>query len=273
MTVSSESDRLTRVVVSTPKSEYGNASNLEKHNIGGLGDLDLAIDQHDTLKAVLRDFGAEVIDIPELPEHPNSVFVRDTAVSTPRGYLRVRLGLETREGEDLWMANTLDAAGERCVGAITAPGTVEGGDVVLAGTVAFISTSARTNEEGVRQFTNIMEPMGYEIRVIALPASILHLDKVLMTLSQEQILHCVRSVSPQQLKGFDGIGITCGGDVTANVICLGDRELIINSSNSSVIELLDGKDYLVHDLDLGEFAKGMGGPNCLIMPVVRSRDG
>ena len=47
--------------------------NLEKHNIGDLGDPELAIGQHDTLKSKLREFGAEVIDIPELNGHPNSV--------------------------------------------------------------------------------------------------------------------------------------------------------------------------------------------------------
>ncbi len=43
----------------------------------------------------------------------------------------------------------------------------------------------------------------------------------------------------------------------------------MNRSNSIVIERLEAENYIVHNLDLGEFAKGMGGPNCLIMPVER----
>jgi N-dimethylarginine dimethylaminohydrolase len=35
-------------------------------------------------------------------------------------------------------------------------------------------------------------------------------------------------------------------------------------------ERLAGTRYLVADLDLSEYAKGTGGPNCLIMPVDRS---
>ena len=33
-----EGERLKRVVVCTPRKEYARASNLEEHNVGGLGD-------------------------------------------------------------------------------------------------------------------------------------------------------------------------------------------------------------------------------------------
>ena len=98
-----EGESLKRVVVCTPKHEYARASNFEKHNIGELGNPKVAIQQHDTLKSKLSEFGAEVIDIPELDEHPNSVFTRDTALCTPRGYIKLRLGLRNstrRRGVD-----------------------------------------------------------------------------------------------------------------------------------------------------------------------------
>jgi len=265
-----EGESLKRVIVCTPKHEYASASNLEKHNIGGLGNPQVAIHQHDQLKSKLREFGAEVIDIPELEEHPNSVFTRDTALCTPKGYVRLRLGLETRQGEEEWMAEELEAIGETCVGKIKAPGTVEGGDVVLAGDVAFIGQSIRTNEEGIKQLSALLAMMGYQIRVIILPDTILHLDKALMVLGPKQVLYCRELIAKEKIESFEGIGISCGGDTTANIICLGDKELIVNRSNSIVIDRLEAKGYIVHNLDLGEFAKGMGGPNCLIMPVERS---
>ena len=90
-----EGDRLTRVVVCTPREEYFRASDLKNHNITQLADRNLAIQQHDTLKSKIMEFGSEVIDIPELANHPNSVFTRDTALCTPNGYIKVRLGLDT----------------------------------------------------------------------------------------------------------------------------------------------------------------------------------
>jgi dimethylargininase len=266
----SESDRLRRVVTCSPRIEYARASNHKAHNIGELGSPELAIQQHDALKQALSAFGAEVLDIPELAEHPNSVFTRDTALCTPQGYMRLSLGLESRRGEELWMATFLDSQQEICVGEIKAPGTVEGGDVVLAGDVAFIGSSIRTNVEGIRQFSGIVTAMGYEVRAITLPDTVLHLDKVLMTLDAERVLFCKEHISTQDISGFSGIGISCGGTTTANIICLGDNEFIVNRTNEVVADLLTNKGYVVHALDLTEFAKGMGGPNCLVMPVERS---
>ena len=264
-----EGESLKRVIVCTPKHEYARAANLKKHNIGELGNPEIAVQQHDKLKSKLGEFGAEVIDIIELDEHPNSVFTRDTALCTPRGYIKLRLGLETRQGEGKWMAMTLDLLGEPCVGEIKTPGTVEGGDIVLAGTVAFIGKSIRTNKEGIRQLSPLLKKMGYEIRIIELPDTILHLDKALMVLGPKQVLYCRELVPKEKIKDFEGLGISCGGDTTANIICLGNNELIINRSNTTVIDRVQAEKYIVHDLDLREFAKGMGGPNCLIMPVER----
>ena len=266
-----ESKRLRKVIVCTPRYEYSLAgSDLEKHNIGLLGSPEMAISQHNALKSALKQFGAEVIDVAELVDHPNSVFTRDTAMCTPSGCIKLRLGLESRQGEEEWMAHILDGLGETCVGEIEAPGTVEGGDVVLAGSAAFIGHSIRTNKEGIRQLSCILEKAGYEIRVIEIPKTILHLDKVLMVLGSGKLLYCSELVTERDIAGYYGIGVACGGETTANIICLGDDELIVNRSNSDVIACLEAENFLVHDLDLSEFAKGMGGPNCLIMPVERS---
>ena len=265
----SEGDRLRRVVVSSPGEAFVGITDLEAHNFGQRPDGRLAVDQHDLLRATLSAFGAEVIDLPEISGHPNSVFTRDTALSTPEGFVRLRLGLPTREGEDRWMADGLEALGEPMIGEIEAPGTVEGGDVVLAGTVALVGESIRTNRPGIDQLTGVLAPMGYEVRVIQLPDSILHLDKVLLTTGAETLLFCADFVDEDGLGGFETIAIPYGPTSTANVVNLGDDELIVNRSNRGVIERLAGTRFVVHDLDLSEYAKGTGGPNCLIMPVDR----
>ena len=264
-----EGDRLTRVVVCTPRVEYFCVDELERHNITERADKDLAIRQHDALKSTLSGFGSQVIDVPELTGHPNSVFTRDTALSTPKGYVRLRLGLDTRLGEGEWMSRVLDGMGEPCVGEIRAPGTVEGGDVVLAGSVAFVGRSIRTNAEGVAQLTALLDALDYEVRVVHLPDYVLHLDKVMMVVEPDRILYCGDLVPRDSLGGFDLIEIPYGGRVTANIICLGDGEVIVERANQEVIERLDALGLVVHALDLSEFVKGTGGPNCLIMPVER----
>lgn len=264
-----EGDRLSRVVVCTPREEYFRVSNLEKHNIAQLPDRNLAIQQHDTLKSKIMEFGSEVIDIPELANHPNSVFTRDTALCTLNGYIKLRLGLDTRQGEEEWMSRVLDSTGEPCVGEIRAPGTVEGGDVILAGSVAFVGRSIRTNHEGVRQLSAFLSAMNYEVRAICLPDSILHLDRAMMVVGPDRILYCGELIPDDSLKGFDVIRVSCEGRTMANIICLAENEVIVERSNREVIKQLEANGSMVHDLDLSEFAKGTGGPNCLIMPVER----
>ncbi len=264
-----EGDRLTRVVVCTPADEYCRVSDLKKHNIIEPADPDRATEQHATLKRCLADFGSEVIDVPELAGHPNSVFTRDTALCTPEGYIRLRLGLESRRGEEEWMAEILDSLGEPFVAEIEAPGTVEGGDVILAGSVAFIGQSIRTNEQGVQQLAVLLGAMGYEVRVVPLPDSILHLDKAMMVVGPERVIYCRGLVPEESLRGFDAIEILCGGLTTANVICLGENEVIVERANREAADHLTAHSVTVHELELSEFAKGSGGPNCLILPVER----
>jgi arginine deiminase len=54
-----------------------------------------------------------------------------------------------------------------------------------------------------------------------------------------------------------------------NIGDLGDPAAAIRQHDTLVKDLLRKNGYIVHDLDLSEFAKGMGGPNCLIMPIER----
>ena len=265
-----EGERLTRVVVCTPGDAYFNPGDLAEHNLAQLADRDLTLKQHATLKETLQSSGAEVMDLPELTGHPNSVFTRDTALATPSGYIKLSMGLDTRNGEEAWAAAHLDSIDEPCAGEIVAPGTVEGGDVILAGKVAFIGRTIRTNDDGIRQLSVLLEKMGYEIRVIPMPCTILHLDKAMMMTGPDSIIYCRELMAPDFFNGFEATVLSCYESATANIICLGPRKCIVDHANTRVIEKLESIGTTVHDLDLSEFTKGTGGPNCLIMPVERT---
>ncbi len=270
--LSNEGDRLTRVVVCSPGKEYFGADDLAVHNIGEKADPEKAKHQHDGLKALLRDYGAEVIDLDELDGHPNSIFTRDAALCTPQGYIQLRMGLESRRGEEEWLAQALEKHGEPKAGEIQTPGTVEGGDVILAGTVAFIGHSKRTNEEGVRQLSSLLSNMGYEVRTIPIPPPHLHIGGVMSLIGPHHVLCCRDFFAEGVLNGFDRIDMDYEMFVSGNVICLGYGELIAEASNTGAIQALEGGGVQVHVLDLSEFVKGRGGPTCLIMPLERVVD-
>jgi len=264
-----EGDKLRRVVVCEPRKEYFHVADPKAHNIGQVADRTKAIDEHQRLQALLRKSGCEVINNKELPGHPNCVFARDTSLVTPKGYIKLRMGLRTRRGEEAWAAAALDSLGVPCAGEIEEPATVEGGDIILAGKVAFAGRSKRTNLSGVRQLSQLLMNMGYEVRTIALPPSHLHIGGAMSIVASETIL-CYQGIFPKGFfEGFRTIEIPELDSSSANVISLGHEEIIAEKSNSTAAQGLRKAGFRVHLLDLSEFLKGRGGPSCLILPVDR----
>ena len=167
------------------------------------------------------------------------------------------------------MAQVLDGLKEPKAGKIQAPGIVEGGDIILAGAVAFIGCSRRTNANGVRQLSALLKRMGYKIRTANILPPHLHLGGIMSLVGPQHILCSKGFFDKKFLKDFDLIEVDDRTFISGNVICLGERELIAEASNTAAVEALDKKGFKVNTLDLSEFVKGQGGPSCLILPVER----
>ncbi len=264
-----EGDRLKRAIVCAPRQEYFRVDNLEAHNIEAVANPAKARQQHGALRQTLREAGARVINLNELAGHPNSVFARDACLVTPRGYVKLRMGLPTRRGEEDSLGVAVEGLGIPPAGVIEAPGTVEGGDVILAGEVAFIGQSARTNASGVRQLSKLLGNMGYEARSLLLPASRLHIGGEMSMAGPKTVL-CYRGLFPRGFfDGFETVEITESETASANIISLGGGGVIVEKRNKAAIAALKQAGFAVRALDLSEFVKGRGGPSCLIMPVER----
>jgi dimethylargininase len=264
-----EGDRLTKAMVCSPRTEYFKVADFQAHNILEVADPKKAAQQHAQLRSVLENFGIEAIDIGELSGHPNSVFTRDMAVATSEGYIKMNMGIDTRRGEEDWMAQALDAIGEPCIGEIKKPGMVEGGDVIIFGSVVFVGQTQRTNEEGIRQLAQLLKRMNYEVRVAKLPDSYLHLDQVIGILGPERLIYCKDVFLDDFFYGIDAIEISCK-DFNVNFICLGENDIIAPAANIGILKAAQHLGVTVRSVDLSEFGKGAGGPNCLIMPVDRN---
>jgi dimethylargininase len=265
-----EGERLRRVVVSTPREEYFRVSDTRAHNMNEVADRAKTESQFGDLVRSMRRLGTEVTDVPELEGHPNSVFTRDASLVTPEGYVRLRMGLETRRGEEEWLSKILEAKGEPRAGEIVPPGTAEGGDIVLAGEVAFVGRSERTNAEGVAQLTAILGKMGYEIRVAEVRGT-LHIGGVLSAIAPERVVACRGDYPAGFFNGFDVVWVDRRGPSTGNVICVAPNEILANEAeNRECMDALDRAGVTVHGVDLSEFRKGGGGPTCLILPLERN---
>lgn len=262
------SSALTRVVICPPGDAYVGASDLAAHNLAAPADLAQARTQHVALRQTLTGCGVEVLQIRELAEHPNSVFTQDVALATPAGFIRLRMGLPSRRGEPDWMATALAGWGVPEIGRITAPGAVEGGDVILANTVAFVGRSARTNDAGIAQLAALLEPQGFALRVTDVPSPSLHIGGMMSLIGPRQVLACAEVFPPDFFDGFEAIRVHKTDFISGNVIGLGAGQIIAEARNVEAIAVLKQAGFTVHPLDLSEFVKGTGGPSCLILPLV-----
>ena len=102
-----------------------------------------------------------MIEIFPADDFPDSVFIEDTMVMYKGSVVITRPGNETREGEVKGLFEFMkEEIGLNNVTAITAPGTLDGGDVLKVGNTIYVGLSRRTNEEGIKQLEKAFSPLG-----------------------------------------------------------------------------------------------------------------
>ena len=89
------------------------------------------------------------------------MFVEDAAVVLDEVAVVTRPGAASRRGETAAVADVLSTY--RRLAYIVAPGTLDGGDVLIVGRSIFVGLSGRTNSEGIEQMRRAVEPFGYTV--------------------------------------------------------------------------------------------------------------
>src|ERR1700731_2267994 len=130
-------------------------------------DLAKARDQHRAYEQLLKKSGARVISLPAEPALPDSMFVEDPAIVLDELAVILPLGTKSRQPEAESLARAL--APFRKLANITAPGAIEGGDVLHIDRTLYVGQTTRTNAEGVRQLATILAPHAY--RVVPVPVT------------------------------------------------------------------------------------------------------
>jgi dimethylargininase len=125
----------------------------------GQPDYLLAVQQHAAYVNALRHCGLHVTELEADEGHPDSTFIEDTALVTPACAIITRPGAESRRGETVSVANELRKFFPS-LHTIEQPGTLDAGDVMMAGDHYYIGLSSRTNEHGAQQLIAILEHHG-----------------------------------------------------------------------------------------------------------------
>lgn len=221
-------------------------------------DVGRARTQHAAYEAALRELDCRVERVPAAHDCPDSVFIEDTAVVLPELAIITRLGAPSRRAETEAVRTTLKAYRELAV--IEPPGTLDGGDVLVAGRTVFVGQSARTNARGIEQMRQAVSPLGYT--VIGIPVTgCLHLKSAVTEVAEKVLLLQPDWVDPALFDGFVTIDVDSSELYAANALRIGSR-VIYPAAFPRTAARLAARGISLHLVEADELAKAEGAVTC-----------
>jgi dimethylargininase len=202
-------------------------------------------------------------ELPADPRHPDSTFVEDTAVLVPGLAILTRPGAPSRAGE-VDGVRAVVASTHAEIREITAPGTLDGGDVCEADGHFFIGVSHRTDEAGARQLASVLAEQGCTSEIIDVRGidGILHLKSGIAYLSDGRVVAIEALARHPALRSYEVIPVDREEEYAANCVRVNDRVLFA-AGYPKLERSLRGLGYDLIPLEMSEFQRMDGGLSCL----------
>lgn len=218
----------------------------------------VACQQHEVYVSGLVQAGLAVETLEPLAGCPDAYFVEDVAVVLPDLAVLTRPGAAARRGEVAAMEAVL--ARYRPLLRIEAPGTVDGGDVLVVGQRAFIGVSGRTNRDGAEQLAAVFARHGINTTLVPVGAG-LHLKSGVNAVAADRLLVA---------EGLDGglfaplsiLVVPAAETYAANSLWVNDR-VLVPSGFPRTRELLERAGLRTVALEVSEMRKMDGGLTCM----------
>lgn len=228
----------------------------------GLGqpEYELALTQHGAYVRTLEACGLTVTTLPAQEAYPDSVFIEDTCLMTPRCAVITNPGADSRKGETAAVRDAVAPFGLP-VETISAPGTLDAGDIMMVGTQFYVGLSDRTNPEGYAQLSAILGRYGMGATAVPLK-SVLHLKTGISYLENDTLLVWGEFTDKPELAGFDRIRVPEDEGYAANSLWINDI-VLVPEGYERTRGMIEQRGYKTLALDVSEFRKLDGGLSCL----------
>lgn len=237
---------------------HGITSNKELGKV----DYDLAVYQHEIYAKTLEKCGLKVEILEELEEYPDSCFVEDVAVLTRKCAIITNPGAITRNGEINYIKEIINKYYlKEDIKYIMFPGTLDGGDVMMVGDTFYVGESERTNDEGIQQFSKILEKYGMSVIKIKLD-KILHLKTGVNYLEGNTLLIMKELYDEEEFREYKKIVVPKEEEYGANSLWI-NGVIIVPKGYIRIKKLLEENGYRTVEVDTSEFRKIDGGLSCL----------
>lgn len=228
-------------------------------------DIDTARAQHLVYEQTLEAAGYQVERLESDAEMPDAVFVEDLAVVVDEMAILTRPGAGSRRRELPAIAAAL--AAYRPLQEIQEPGTVDGGDVLVAGRRVYVGRSTRTNDAAEVQIRRLLGPFGYTVERADVRGACLHLKSAVTSLGDGRLLVNPAWIDRAAFDGFSLVEVAPEEPGAANVLRLADR-VVVAQAFPRTAERLAALGLRIEVVDASELAKAEGALTCcsLIIP-------
>ncbi|MFN8382568.1 MAG: arginine deiminase family protein [Anaerolineales bacterium] len=221
-------------------------------------DINVARQQHHEYTRTLTEIGCQVIELPEERNLPDSVFVEDTAFILPEVAVITRPGADSRKPETESIIQALSP--HRPLVHVSAPATVDGGDVLILGKNIYIGLSTRSTMEAVTQLNNLLESYGYKVVGLKL-TDCLHLKTAVTRIDDKTLLINPKWVDASNFSGYELIEVDPSEPFAAN--CLPIRDVVVYPTTfPKTQKKLEQKGFKILNVQLDELAKAEGAVTC-----------
>ena len=247
----------TKAIVRTPCRSM--TVGLTTANLGS-PDYDLALSQHRQYVDALKSCGLEVITLPADENFPDSTFVEDTALLTPRCAIITRPGAESRRGETVSIREAVAPFYDH-LETIASPGTVDAGDIMMVGSHFYIGLSDRSNGAGARQLIAILEKYGMSGSTVAMD-EMLHLKTGLSYLESDKLLISGEFLGEPQFRQYTQLEVSPQEGYAANSLWVNGK-VLIPAGHPKTRVMVERAGYQTIAVDVSEYRKIDGGLSCL----------
>jgi N-dimethylarginine dimethylaminohydrolase len=243
-----------------------------------------SLEEHAAFVELLTANGTEVVIAPpDEPGYMDAVFCYDPSLMTKGGAILLRPGKPQRVDEVAFHARTYADIGIPILGAIEAPGTVEGGDTLwIDERTLAVGRGYRTNRAGIEQLQTILGALdvtvvAYDLAHYHGPGECLHLMSFISPVAEKLAvvylpLMPVQLVEDLQERGWDFIEVPDEEfeSMACNVLALGPRLVVAMDGNPVTRARMEAAGCTVQVYPGDEISYNRaGGPTCLSRPLWR----
>jgi dimethylargininase len=274
---------LRRTLVKRPGAAFGRA--FEDPALGFRHPVDLprAQREHDALVSLLTTLGVQVDVLEVESDSADDIYTFDPLLVADQGAIQLRSGRASRRVEAPIVADWMTDHGVPTLGAIEAPGTVDGGDTFwLRPDLLCIGRGLRTNDVGAHQLADLAMRAGGEARIFDLPywrgpGELLHLLSVISPVADDLavVFEPLLPVGLWEVLRERGVRLIPAPEeefatLGCNILAIRPRVVVVADGNPHTRRALEAAGCEVHVFEAEEIGRnGGGGPTCLTRPILR----